>query len=740
MTNPIQAALPVAPAARRPAGTRLPERLALAGLAFAGVVALAAWQIPPLLDWSRYKQAIAHYASARLGRHVTIAGQVRLLLLPRAMLMADGVTLADRGDGISARLGTMRLEVSLASLLAGRVVPRDLALEQPEATLPWPLPRAAAPGMRPTVANEFSANIGNGSLRIGGALFHDISASIHTDPDSGAFGAQGSAVIAGLPWHFSARIGAPGADGISPLTLTLDGQAAHRRERQGQPSLEGTGGVFRGRILPDGSVTGTLTMRGPDLSRLGAGPASPWQVQGPVQGDAATLSAPDLAFTLAGAPGHANATLRLGPSAALALGVHAGQIALGPWLLPLIRAAPALPMRLTLDATAATLQGGTMINPRAVLANGPGGLTLDSASATLPGGAALDLSGAMPPGGAFSGRMHLAAPTLRRTLAWLAPGTATLPAGVLTRADVRAAFAVAAPHAAITGAVGTDTAGTGTALTGIALTGIAGTVDASTVTGSLTVTPNAPSTPNLSLGADPAAPAAAPPTVRAALTVDRIDLTPWSAAGLAGFAGTDAAVALQAGTATIGPLSTRAALLDLQTGPAGFSLHRLAADLPGAHLEASGVLGWDGTVADGRLDLAAPDAAALPAAWRQPPGLWQGPFHLALTGAGPAANLAAQLRADLGDLRAEAEARVDMTAFRVTATVTVRHPGAPRLLDALGLPGAGQWLENGSVALLAHLTARPGHVPPHARISHCPPPCCTPPAAWMRILPARARC
>jgi hypothetical protein len=88
-----------------------------------------------------------------------------------------------------------------------------------------------------------------------------------------------------------------------------------------------------------------------------------------------------------------------------------------------------------------------------------------------------------------------------------------------------------------------------------------------------------------------------------------------------------------------------------------------------------------------------------------------GPPHA--LAAGPPQAITAQLRADLDDLRAEAEARIDTHAHAATATITIRHPGAPRLLVELGLL-AGQgpshradWLGQGSVAVLAHLTAIP---------------------------------
>ena len=81
-----------------------------------------------------------------------------------------------------------------------------------------------------------------------------------------------------------------------------------------------------------------------------------------------------------------------------------------------------------------------------------------------------------------------------------------------------------------------------------------------------------------------------------------------------------------------------------------------------------------------------------------------------MNGAGPPRDVALTLRADLGDLRAEAEAHADAPARTMAATVTLRHPGAPRLLGALGLPDAGAWLDNGSFAMLTHLAVSPGHL------------------------------
>jgi hypothetical protein len=66
--------------------------------------------------------------------------------------------------------------------------------------------------------------------------------------------------------------------------------------------------------------------------------------------------------------------------------------------------------------------------------------------------------------------------------------------------------------------------------------------------------------------------------------------------------------------------------------------------------------------------------------------------------------------ADLNDLRAEGELRLDAPARALSATATLRHPSAPTLLTALGVPDSEQFLDRGSLALTAHLTASHGHL------------------------------
>ena len=99
-----------------------------------GLAGLATWQIPPRLDWARLRPRVAALASAELGRPVAIGGDVAITLLPQAVVVAKDVSLADRGDGISARIGALRLRVAFWPLLRGRVLPRELMLDRPAVT------------------------------------------------------------------------------------------------------------------------------------------------------------------------------------------------------------------------------------------------------------------------------------------------------------------------------------------------------------------------------------------------------------------------------------------------------------------------------------------------------------------------------------------------------------------------------------------------------------------------------
>ncbi len=642
------------------------------GLLVVFLLAVAAiWQVPPHLDWARYHQAIATFAASRIGRPVTIGGPVHLALLPQPELTAQDVTLADRGDGISAQIGALRLEVAIWPLLHGRLVPLNLKMDDPTVAVPWPLPRVPARGALP-LAPGFDARLEGGTLRLGAVTLTGIDADISADPDTGAFSAAGTGAVGGHEVHLSALVGAPGPSGVAALSLTLDGLAR----------LSGTGATFQGRILGDGAVQGALRGNGPDLSMLLPAPALPWRVRGQVQAVEGVVQAPDLLTVLGDSPGTAHAVLRLDAPARLDATLSIGQVPLGAWLLRAGAASAPLRLHFAMQAQAAAALGGTVRAPHIAFSMDGTRTIIESATAILPGGAAVHFSGAaraVAGGASLDGPIHLHAPDLHATMAWLSRIVPALPADIAHTGDADADMA-ASPA-------------------GVAITHLHGLIDGAAIAGEARFDTN----PR--------------PHLRAAITVDSVSMQKFP--GLPPLLPEAAAGPFRAvdmdGTLTIGQVLLPGVRLShvVVAGSGdrrGLAIDHLSADVQGGHLEASGRLAPDGTVAAAALNLDAADASTLPAAWRPMPRLWQGPLNLALTAAGPPRAVAAQFRCDVGDLRAEADGTVDASVASLTGTATLRHPGAPRLLQQIGVPDAGRWLGQGSVALVAHLAVRPGLV------------------------------
>ena len=722
----------------RPAARR--GRLLAPLAAILGSLLLAAWVVPPLLDWSRFRTAIAAIAARNLGRPVVIGGEVRLRLLPEAVLTASDVTLADQGDGISGQVAALRLQVAMLPLLTGRLALRDLVLSAPVLRLPMRLPDVLANPSRPLVPQAFAARVEDGTLRIGQVEVTGISAAIHGGPAVGtlrevlspdaapvaAFGAEGFAAAGGRTWRFTGALGAPDADGVSAVDLAVHGQGA----------AGSTGGIIQG-TLTDGLVQGRLRASGPDLSLLMPASPLPWTADAPFVASSDRVDASAISLSLGGAPADGVLSLTLAAPARLDGRLHAASVDLDGWVALLGRsfghgagqadahgrdaAAPGLPLRIQLSADTATLLGGTLGHPHATLVSQAGQARLDDAEVTLPGAATLRtrsarfevtgggrlaptgaaaiagaahsaLPGASGGGLSLSGDTALDAPDLPATLAWLRPLAPSL-------ADAALA---AGPRAA-------RLAGTLTlAGAGALVSGLSGQVDGTTLSGGLGVL----------LGRHP--------RVDAALTLDRLGLAFWSGAvaqgwGEAGAAmhpGFDSRVHLTAAHATWRGATLDDLAVDAATDAGTLRIDHAQASLAGALLSLSGTATPDGRVS-ARASAGTADAASLlavlPPAWRWAPGLWRGPASVRLAADGPADALGLQLRADVDDMVLETDALWNRRSGTSEATLTLRHPGAPRLLAdlgilaALGEPDAGDaaasWLDTGALTLRAHLHA-----------------------------------
>jgi hypothetical protein len=731
-----------------------------AGLALLIAAAVAGvWLLPSMLDWNRYRATIAELASARVGLPVAIDGPISLTLLPHPTLTAGRVSLAGGGGTATAR--ELRLQVALGPLLAGRIDARDLVLRGLDVRLPWA--PSAGPALLARAAPDWlshvSARVEGGRLSIGGLVLSGIDATLATSDTTGSYMLAGTARLGEPPaakapetapgaggaggkrvadrqadgrqadgrrageqgWHFTARLSRPGGDGAVGLELAVDGLGR----------LVGLGGSLTGQVRRDGTLAGQVALRGPDLAQLLPAPAVAFRAQGRVSVEGGLAVADRLSGEIGGAAVSGAVALRLEPKPRLDVAVSASRLDLDAWAPALLRAASGaprgLPIGIDLSAEAATLGGGTLRRLRGAFDIDDGAVVVREARAVLPGDAAFRLIGRLsgPPGGIrLDGTATLTAPSLRTTLAW---GAAAAPEG-LPPGSLRSAR--------LSGRVVADAEG-------VRVERMTGVLDGGAVKGGLA----------LRLGRQPA--------LTADLSVDRLDLAPWlpdgappslpSAAALLGRLGRVAPWAARLGSGLTLEVKLRAvsALLhgvalaplsfDLAVEPGRLALHEARFTLNGTQAgdglqgSLSGVLLDGGRLADGRLALRAAhagvlagllpalvpqlitdprDAAAPLLAGLMRAPIWLGPVDLEVQASGTAAALGVSLTGSLGDLRIEARPVLDLSGpgWRWQGPVALRHPGAPRLAVALGLRTAPAWLGDGSLSLVAQVTADAGGV------------------------------
>ncbi len=640
-------------------------RLRLLSAAVAALLAaalLAAWLVPPLLDWDRYRGTVAAIASAGLGRPVRIDGPIQLSLLPQATLRARDVALADTGDGARASAREIRLRVALGPLLAGRVEPLELALYRPSLVLPWPV-GVAAPANLPA---GLRARVEGGTLTIGGFAITQVGGDLAVDPATGTLSANGLATAMGRPWRMTGRLGRAGADGSATVEVSLDGQG---------PAV-GTGAALSGQLAADGTLKGRVTGRGPDLSLVFAAPALPWRADGDLAASGGLVVADALELGIGGAPARGAVALRLLPRPRLDVALATSRLDLDGWLPPLLQGHAALPTAIDLQAETAALSGGALHRLRAGFEVATDGVALRELDATLPGDAALHLAGTLA-GGRFSGDARLTAPDLRQTLAWLrphAPGLVdALPHGALRTAEATAAIVA--------------DAGT------LALHDLRGSVDGAPLTGSM------------ALRGGPL------PALVADLQVTGPVLDPFLPAGTdlaplrARLAGFDANLVIDAIRPRVqGSALERLALAArVEAGALEIGYATLAG--PGIAASLSGTLAPDGRIAEARLDLTLGQsewlAARLPdrLAFARP--LLRGPGTLAAVVSGLPASLSVAATGAVADARLQVNGRADLPGRHWLGDVSVQHPGAVRLLWSLGAGAVADWLGDGSLSAKA---------------------------------------
>ncbi|MDO9711237.1 AsmA family protein [Paracraurococcus lichenis] len=663
----IPGPLPAEPAAGRRRRWLLPVALAL----LAALVA-ALWFVPRRLDWESWRPQLADLASTRLGRPVSLDGPITLTLLPQPRVEAEAVTIGPAEDGVTVAARAMRLRLDLPALLAGRLEPREIALVGGDITLPWP--PLSLPGFRLSPwLGALDARLEDCRLRIGGLQAEAVNARLVTGGALEAVVAEGSLAWRGYAIRYSAQLGRAGFDGVAPLDLTL--------------AAAGSSLSARGVLSPEGGFEGRVEASGSDLAALLPAPAGPYRITGRLTAAADLIAAEDLALDLNGQPARGAATFRLAPAPRLDVALNAGRLDLDAWLAALRGARgyalpQAVPVSIDLSAEATGFAGLPLRRLRGGFFLEGDRLSLSDLSAVLPGETAVQVDGATA-----GPRMELAvrftARTLRETLAALGLPLAGTDPARLRVAEGRFKLALEGTEAAVSD--------------------LAATLDGARVTGAGVWRP--------------AAAAGGRPSLGLGLTLDRLDLNGLlgplpDAAGLAAaLAGFDLNLRLAAERLAWRDLLAERATLDAALENGRLTLRRLALRTGETDLAASGALqlGPPLRLQDVSLELSGAGAALaplLPAGWAGLAPLLAEPLTLRLSGSGAAEALALRLEGDLGALRAEATATLDAVQARGTGTLTLRHPGAARLLAPLLGPGAAGWLGPGSFSVIANLSGQ----------------------------------
>ncbi len=155
----------------------------------------------------------------------------------------------------------------------------------------------------------------------------------------------------------------------------------------------------------------------------------------------------------------------------------------------------------------------------------------------------------------------------------------------------------------------------------------------------------------------------------------------------------------------------RRVALDAAAEQGRAALRSLVAERDGAEFQLSGALalGASPRLSDAALEARGAAGAVLAPLFGE--GALPGPaallpLRLRAAAQGPPDALQWRAEADFADARAEAQGALNPGARRGQATATLRHPGATRLFESLGLPAP--WLGAGSLSLIAALSAEEG--------------------------------
>lgn len=650
------------------------RRLALAWLLLLPLLVAAAATLPARIDWDGYRGALAQHASERLGRPIGLNGGLRLRLLPQTLIEADGLTIGSSNDGVALTARAMRLRLDPWRLLLGRVVVREVVLVGADIRLPWPPTRL--PGLATLGLDELTlldARLEESRISVAGASIEGVSARFIAGGLADALRAEGRFNWRGQPLAFNATLGRAGDDGAAPLDMA--GQIAGSRI------------AARGVLLGEGGFEGRLDAAGQDLSALLPTPRGAFTATGRITATADVVGVDQLVLDLGGQQARGGVSLRLAaepradaprgtaPGARLDAALLASRLDLDAWTEALRRGgSPELPIGLDLSAEAASFRGVALRQLRLTVHLENGRIIVPEAAAELPGEASINASGA---GTADTSEWALRFETRRAPDTLAAFSALNLPAGV-------------APLAHASGSMRLVLDERQAGLSDMALN-IDGSRVAGTATwrwGSARCWASAWKSPALT--STPGSPPA---------RLSRMDVN----------------LRITAERASLHGVALESLSIDASAEAGRLVLRRALARHGGADITAAG----NGTLAPPRINEAVLEAqggmlggalALMPVApWLKLPAAMAAlPLRLRAQLAGPADALSLRAEASVDDARLEAQMALDLGQGRAGGTITLRHPGAARLLGPLIGPAGRQWLGEGSLAIIAGVALRPG--------------------------------
>ncbi len=260
----------------------------LLGIAFALILALVAALVgPAFFPWNNYRAVFEAEASRLTGLPLRIAGPIDVRILPAPKLTLKGVEVTSQGNS-KARIGDLRLELSLSALIRGERRIAELHVEGPElaVTLDASGRVGGLPNLgkfEPDLVTIEKLVIENGRLALSGAGGTHLSLDkLEFSGDlrslAGPVKGEGSFVAGGL--HYPYRIGAGrvGDDGALRLKLTVD--PIDRPIAEAEGALTMAGGIPRF----EGNVT---LARGVGLAKANgrAVVSEPWRIASRVKSD-----------------------------------------------------------------------------------------------------------------------------------------------------------------------------------------------------------------------------------------------------------------------------------------------------------------------------------------------------------------------------------------------------------------------------------------------------------------------